>query len=177
MELAFTISKQEAAERQLETAVKLFLHDGDACSLHTLAAAAYNIVRDLRRGRGLAPMLVKELAVEHFGASSTSAFNRAENFLKHADRDADEYLEVSIEQGLLLIWDAARGLAELTRRWSPLLRVFDEWYVVTHPNIAGRTWTDFTVQLMTGKPRQLPNKRRFFSHRLRRQEQSDIATS
>src|SRR5688572_29928973 len=144
----FTISKTDAAKRQLETAVRLFIHDRDPCSIHTLAAAAYNIVRDLRQSLGLSPLLlVKEIAVHHFGHDSKAEFNRTENYLKHADRDVNDELDIDPEQALLLIWDGARGLAELTGKWSPLLRVYDEWYRATHPNIVGQTWLGFIAQL------------------------------
>jgi hypothetical protein len=48
----FTVSKIEAALRQLETAIQLYFSDGDPISVHTLTAAAYNVLRDVTARTG-----------------------------------------------------------------------------------------------------------------------------
>jgi hypothetical protein len=158
---ALKISKPEAARRQLEAAVRLYVSDGDPCAIHTLAAAAYNVVRDLRRSRKKQrPLLVKEFAKQHFGRQSELAFNRAENYLKHADRDPEEFFELEPEQALLLIWDASRGLADLIGVWPKLLERFDSWYVITHPRIAGPHF--LLMSAIFRKRKRIPDKRTFF---------------
>jgi hypothetical protein len=48
------ISKLDAARRQLDTAIRLYFMEGDPVSVHTLAAAAFEILKDLvRSGQGL----------------------------------------------------------------------------------------------------------------------------
>ena len=46
------LTKLDAARRQLETAVRLYFHEGDPVSTHTLAAAAYNVLRALNKRQG-----------------------------------------------------------------------------------------------------------------------------
>lgn len=46
------LSKLDAARRQLETATKLYFEHGDEVSIHTLAAAAYSVIRDINEHRG-----------------------------------------------------------------------------------------------------------------------------
>jgi hypothetical protein len=46
------ITKLDAAERQLDCAVRLRLRNEDSLSVHTLAYAAFGILRDLIRERG-----------------------------------------------------------------------------------------------------------------------------
>ena|SRR5436305_13488939 len=41
------ISKLDAARRQLETAILLYFNEADPVSIHTLAAASHEILRDL----------------------------------------------------------------------------------------------------------------------------------
>ncbi len=48
-----SVSKLEAAERQLVTAVRLFVKGEDPISIHTLMAAAYEVLRDLGKARGV----------------------------------------------------------------------------------------------------------------------------
>jgi hypothetical protein len=41
----FKVSKLDAAKRQLETVIRLYFSNGDPVSIHTLTAAAYNVLR------------------------------------------------------------------------------------------------------------------------------------
>jgi len=47
-----TVSKFEAARRQLETAALLYFNEGDNVSIHTLVSAAYGILEDLAAKQG-----------------------------------------------------------------------------------------------------------------------------
>jgi hypothetical protein len=47
-----TVTKLEAAQRQLDTAIELWFRDGDAVSIHTLVGAAYQILYDPNKKRG-----------------------------------------------------------------------------------------------------------------------------
>ena len=54
------ISKLDAARRQLDTAVRLYFSEADPVSIHTLAAASYQLIVDVNKacGGGASPMLV-----------------------------------------------------------------------------------------------------------------------
>jgi macrodomain Ter protein organizer (MatP/YcbG family) len=86
------ISKLDAARRQIETAVILYFHEGDPISIHTLAAAAYDVLRDVNKARDGPPM-IKDWMTDYVKPESRTdlinAINAAQNFLKHADRDPD----------------------------------------------------------------------------------------
>jgi hypothetical protein len=45
------------ARRQLRTAIRLWFDDGDPVSIHTLAAAAYEILHTLARRKGAEDLL------------------------------------------------------------------------------------------------------------------------
>jgi hypothetical protein len=47
------VSKTDAAKRQLETAIRLWFFSADPVSIHTLAAAAHQILHDLGKKRGV----------------------------------------------------------------------------------------------------------------------------
>ena len=51
-EVSVLINKLEAARRQLDAAIRLTFSNEDALAIHTLAAAAYRIVRDILHRRG-----------------------------------------------------------------------------------------------------------------------------
>jgi hypothetical protein len=87
-------TKLDAARRQLETAVLLLFAEGDAISTHTLACAAFGILKDVATHRGEMKVLAaaEELAEAGRKGEFWKGFNRAGNFFKHADRDPDAVL-------------------------------------------------------------------------------------
>ena len=95
-----TITKLEAAQRQLDCAIRRWLDEDDLCSVQTLAWAAFTILRDL--GRKANPPI--------YELPSSSDFERkAANFLKHADKDPDAVmLEIDHMIPELVFYDAIR---------------------------------------------------------------------
>ena len=87
-------TKLDAARRQLETAIGLLFAGGDAISIHTLAYAAFGILKDVASHRGAAAVLAVAEALAAAGKKGEfwKGFNRAGNFFKHADRDPDAVL-------------------------------------------------------------------------------------
>jgi hypothetical protein len=92
------ITKEEAARRQLVTAIQLYFGGGDQLSIYCLSVAAYDILSDLAlqlhktdaeiQGWAL-PGLVSQLA-SHFNMSAKTVkelIRRPQNFFKHADQD------------------------------------------------------------------------------------------
>ena len=87
-------TKLDAARRQLETAISLLFASGDAISTHTLAYAAFGILKDVASHRGEKSVLAMAEALASAGKKGDfwMGFNRAGNFFKHADRDPDAVL-------------------------------------------------------------------------------------
>jgi hypothetical protein len=84
------ISKQEAAKRQLVCALRMRLANEDSIAVHTLAYAAFGILK------GLAPQghsITDVLDVLYDQSSKMGRdFSDVPNFLKHAERDPDAML-------------------------------------------------------------------------------------
>src|SRR6266851_10155922 len=102
------ITKVDAAEKQLDTAMRLFFENRDHLSSYTLAIASREITDDLLAKqsdeifqRELArlgdPTKVRlshreqfrDLIKPEYHKEAQKLFNRRQNFLKHADRDPD----------------------------------------------------------------------------------------
>ena len=131
------ISKLDAAKRQLEMAIVLYFHEADPVSIHTLTAAAYNIIRDINAKRGGLPMYVKGLFFsiikEEYRQEIIKKIQAAENFFKHADKDSDEVLKFNPAQTELLILDACMKYYEMTGEKVPSHVVFQGWYAMNNP--------------------------------------------
>ena len=75
-------TKLDAARRQLETAIALLFNDGDAISTHTLAYAAFGVLKDVAAHRGASNVLAAAEALAAAGKKGEfwKGFNRAGNF-------------------------------------------------------------------------------------------------
>jgi hypothetical protein len=124
-------SKLDVARRQLETAIRLYFSMGDPVSIHTLVAAAYEVLRDLNRVHAGEPML-KDVMPNWVRPDAKEKARRklseAENFFKHADRDHAEVLEFKQELTELWLFDACRKYRQLSEELLPVLKVYEAWF-------------------------------------------------
>jgi hypothetical protein len=130
------ISKLDAAKRQLETAIRIYFSYGDPVSIHTLTAAAYNIVRDVNKKRGGAKLMLKEGFTDYIKEDHEKEvreiINRAENFFKHADRDHDSTLEFNAALSEFFIIEACSVYAKLSGEFPPLFELYLTWFIANH---------------------------------------------
>ncbi len=93
-----TVTKPDAAERQLCAAIRLFLVDGDPVAIHTLASAAAQITADLMKAKGMTSIVRGATLVrEDRRKEVLKTMAAPENFFKHADRDPDGAIEFNPE--------------------------------------------------------------------------------
>ncbi len=132
------ISKLDAARRQLESAIRLFFVSGDPVAIHSLAAAARNLLRDLMRAEnreaGLDAIFKQQVRPEKLG-EVRALIAEAPNFFKHADRDPERVLEFYPRTTEFLLWDACVLYETLTDHKDPLLAVFLVWFALSNPHI------------------------------------------
>lgn len=131
------LSKLEAAKRQIETAITLFIKNKDAVAIHTLTAASHEILRDLSKKQGKESFvkdgLLKKVRPE-FQKRFIIKINEAENFFKHADKDSDKFLEFDAEQTEFLLWDCCWMFQNITNEYSPLILLYRTWFFTKNPD-------------------------------------------
>ncbi len=139
MQSTLKLSKLDAAKRQLEMAIRIYFQNGDPVSIHTLVAAAYNVLHALNKTKGGEPMIVKDRFVEYVKPEHHREFidriNSAENFFKHADRDPEGVLDFNPQQSEYLLIDAVSQYFKLSGEDLPLFAVFRGWYVANNPHL------------------------------------------
>jgi hypothetical protein len=162
------IDKEEVAVRQLDTAIRLLFDGGDVVSVHTLACAAANVFRDILRARGGAAWY-DAIIESHPGMEREvrQTLARAQNFFKHADRDAEEELDfdesvneqtiivATLEYGELLRLGAPSGRTKTTIPMS----VFQLWYFAMNPTILLPAPADSGVQIAAAADQLFPGLR------------------
>lgn len=130
------ISKLDAAKRQLDTAINLYFKDADRVSIHTLTAAAHQILMDLANVQGIksflkqSSLIKKEMQKEYI-----SIINEAENFFKHASKDPGALLNFKPELTETLLLDAVEMYMQLTNEKPEDMSIYRVWFLLNHPTI------------------------------------------
>jgi hypothetical protein len=130
------ISKLDAAKRQLDTAIRMFLTNGDPVSIHTLASAGRGILLDLAEGQGRLTGIasgLKELVREEMWPEAQRILRGPQNFFKHANRDAEGLLEFPTGVTEVFIWDGVVHYESLTGERVALFMVFRGWFSLNYP--------------------------------------------
>jgi hypothetical protein len=128
------VTKLDAARRQLATAIRLLFDDGDRISIHTLAAASGEILRDLGRPKGLGSMFKDSSLVKPEKQKEIrDIFSAAQNFFKHADRDPEAVHDFRPEVTPFHIFDAVELYSAVAGTLFPEAEVFRIWLLVKYP--------------------------------------------
>jgi hypothetical protein len=147
------ITKLDAALRNLRAAVRLFFERGDPVAVHTLAAAAQGIIRDIARARGM-----QNTSILHDNPGIPAEdrkrwitdINAARNFFKHADTDPDGILEFDERENVRVLLDAVAVLGQFDGVEAPEANVFMGWFTTAHPGmrsaVTGNVIGDYAVR-------------------------------
>ncbi|GAB3366933.1 hypothetical protein GCM10027431_09700 [Lysobacter rhizosphaerae] len=147
------VTKLDAAKRHLDLAIRLFFEERDALGVHTVAAAAQGILRDIARVEG-----ADRLSILHDHPDIRperrkdwiTALNAPRNFFKHADNDPDGTLEFDEEDNVLVLLDAVLLYGTVAKEYLSSANVFMGWFTTRHPEmrgaISGNQIGDFAVR-------------------------------
>lgn len=132
-----TISKIEGAKRTLAAAIRLFFERGDAVAIHTLAAAAQGVIRDIAKSRGSKRTSIlhdNPHVPPHAQKQWMKILNAPRNFFKHADSDPDGALEFDERANETLLLDGALILCEL-EEYLQEANTFIGWFTTANPEL------------------------------------------
>lgn len=160
------ITKTDAAERQLNTAIRLFFENRDHLSSYALAVASREVTDDLigsqvsklyqrelaRVGDPLKVRLsyreeAKVLIKDEFHDDFRRLDRKWQNFLKHANKDPNAEIEPFTTKMLALtILLAMKNYALLTEQWTAEMATFFCWFVVAEPQLVEIAPEDVTAK-------------------------------
>ncbi len=136
---SISISKLDAARRQLETSVRLYFSNEDPISIHTMASAAFAVLEDIGKSQGLEVRHSRSSLLEMAkpGREKEMQFyiKRHENFFKHANRDPDANIDFNPAVTEWVIFDAIAVYARLTSEQTPLMKTFNGWWQYTYRHL------------------------------------------
>ncbi|MBI1390382.1 MAG: hypothetical protein GC154_18245 [bacterium] len=134
--MKLTLNKVEVARSQLRQSIYMLFSHADPVVVHTLAAAANQILYDLVKTNGhngiaRNPPIVRPDKLEEWN----KYLKVPQNFFKHADRDPTETLEFDPEITEIFILDAVVFLQCLELPLKPAERFFAHWFALKHPDL------------------------------------------
>ncbi len=127
-----TISKLEAANRQLCTAIRMFFADDDPVAVHTLACAAREIYEKHCRMAGHTRMFdfVRAGNPSYAEKQLWNLLNAARNFFKHEGEALDDRIEFDDTMNDFALLSACTDCATLcTPHQPPEVQAFTIWFV------------------------------------------------
>lgn len=161
------ITKTDAAERQLNTAIRLFFENRDHLSSYALAVASREVTDGVIQSRNselyqreLArvgdPLKVRlsyweelnNLIKPEFFKDFLKIDHKWQNFLKHAKTDPGEEIEpVRTKHLALVIMFAIKNYVLLTQQMTIEMKIFFAWFAVAEPQLVESALED----VMTNK--------------------------
>jgi hypothetical protein len=124
------LSKIEAAQRQLDSAIRLYFDNEDLLPVHALSRAAFRVLYDLQPAGDNHTQLIMQ-TIQYLGWGN---FNELTNFLKHADRDPDAEVDEPSEPAIQIgIGFAAMLYRHTAKRLTPEMQAFHVWMKVMNP--------------------------------------------
>ena len=131
------VSKLDAARRQLDCAIELwFLNKDDVC-IHTLTAAAYQIIHDINQKKGGVRDLLYDSAVikDEYRSMWIATIKRPVNFFKHADNDSEDIIEFRPFSSLLFMLFSLLGLGAIGEQTNDVEDALTTWIALNEPNL------------------------------------------
>jgi hypothetical protein len=132
------LSKVEAATQQLRTAISLYFQDADSISVLTLAAAAHDVLRDIliHRDGPQSVLYVPEAKSPPEGLSLiTKMVKEAQNFFKHANRDAKGVLTFNPDWTDFLLYEAIWMYIKVAGKVNREHAIFLMWITSKYPTV------------------------------------------
>lgn len=129
------VSKLSAARRQLDCALELWFADKDEVSVHTLAAAAHQIIHDINKKKTGKELLFDSIMIkDEYRSEYVALVKKDMNFFKHADKDAEGITEFTPFGSIAFMFYSAAGLQYLGETLNDVERTFLCWLSFHHTN-------------------------------------------
>lgn len=130
------VAKLEAAERQLDQAIRLFFAREDQVSIHTLATSAYQIITDICKHKGIKREIEDSEILEEFGIKKEVivSIREPQNFFKHADINYNKQVRLNPMLSVVFMMSCVQYLLSLRACPTAECEVFRTWFFLRLPS-------------------------------------------
>lgn len=132
------VTKIEAAQRQIDAAIRMLFRNEDPVPIHTLVMAGFRILRDLASKSSESHMEASVAAIIKPGMESKlwGQFHSFSNFLKHADKDPNKIFDdVQEEVNDIALLLASFYYQDLGQEFTPEMLALVAWYTAIRPKL------------------------------------------
>jgi hypothetical protein len=164
------ITKLDAAQRQLRTAIALWFNGGDDVSIHALAFAAYEVMHALSKRHN---PYRRDLLFDTFYVKDDyrSEFNiqlkKSASFFKHANRETETQIEFNPEISELFILFAIAGRELCEHPQSQEESAYLWWLQLNKPSMLTEKGQKFVAERITTDDidhmRRIPKSQFFYA--------------
>jgi len=132
-----TVSKLDAARRQLSTAIELWFQNKDDVSIHALAYAAYEVIHTISKKKGREQALLFDAAAipDQFRKVFAAHVKKGPNFFKHADHDPNGVLEFPPVVSEIFFVFSIMGLKSMGVPENDYESAFLWWFHLNRPDL------------------------------------------
>jgi hypothetical protein len=127
------VTKKSAAISQLESAILLWLNNGDVVSIHALAVASNECFHAIGKLKNKPSRLQERIASDSPGMQK--AARRAQNFFKHGWKDLKGSVMYSPLYGEMLMFDSVVCYEVVFGAMTPLMRTFATQFVIENQEV------------------------------------------
>lgn len=133
--MEITLTKLEAARRQLRTAIELWFADADPISIHALAYASHEILHRIYRKRGLSDLLFDTVAIkDEYRSEFAQTLKQSANFFKHANKeDENETRTFKLAANDLFLLMSIIAIDRMKEQRSDVESAFMFWHFLVKP--------------------------------------------
>ncbi len=134
--MKITLTKIDAARRQLREAIKLWFYDGDIAAIHSLSCSAHQIVYDINRKNGGRDLIYDSIVIkDEYRKEWIRKIKSPYNFLKHAENDSDPNgsIELDIEITKFFILFTILALELLGYKLDEVEGAFSIYFMLKNP--------------------------------------------
>jgi len=128
-----TITKLEAANRQLCTAIRMFFDNDDPVAIHTLACAAREIYEKRCKASGVTRTFdfVQNTNPSYTEKQLWNILNSARNFFKHEGTSLEDEIEFSDDMNDFAIFSACNDCTTLCQPNQPIeVQAYSIWFLL-----------------------------------------------
>lgn len=130
------LTKLDVGRRQIDSAIRMFFSEEDVVALHTVAAAAHGVLRDLARHQGITRSVKDSPLISDASRSEfLRAVNYPQNFFKHADSDPNAKMVFRYNGTACFMLDAIILYVALDEPLTREMVIFLMWAQLRFPDL------------------------------------------
>lgn len=131
-----SVNKLDVAKQQIDAAIRLHFSGEDIVVVHTIAASANQILRDIAENKKNSQWHneINEIIQPNMKSKIWGLMNKPFNFLKHADKDSDEILEIEENINDHTIISCCCYSVTLGLPITNEIAGFTRWYAIMYPH-------------------------------------------